>query len=683
MIPYIIHVGILITLCFLFYKILLERQTFFVLNRWFLLGCLVVSFLLPLMPVPQQWTFRNTERVEIAGVDKQVVGQQSPLQNQVTQKKNLHQINATQNSGWSISSTTIWAWVYYIYLFGVIVFGVNLLFQIAVLLYQSYGKSVVRDGKFRIVETGDKRAPCSFGNTIFINPGNYDWETYNQILQHEKIHVSQIHSLDILLAEFALVFQWFNPFAWLYRKNLENNLEFLTDNSVIQTEGIEKSGYQMSLLKVSAPHLPLGITTNYNQSLLKKRIVMMNGKKSSVHSVWKYFFLLPVLTLTVCLLNKPILSAQNKQPQKTPAVNPTPKPTQHRKVNISSGKVTFNGQIEGSWFATIKKDKISFEFKSDDGEHWNSNSEFNLIEFPDLPKNAKGTFKLTRDAGAATFEGKFDGDRGMGHFVFTADNSYKEFLDQQGFKGFDDQELFGCFLVNVTKDYVQMIKRNNVEGADKDNLIALAALEIDEPYIKSWKTLGYDDLNAENYITGKSLEIDGQYVKEIENAGYKNLEFDKLVSFKAMEIDGAYIQKLAKARPGTDLPSADQIISYKALEIDDAFVKQFVDAGYSDISYEDLTSLKSLGISASYIKGFEALGYKNIPIETIVSFKSLDIKPAFIKGFNDLGFKNIDLDEITSLKATGVTPEYVTSMRKKGFNSKDLNKYIQLKSSFE
>ena len=104
-----------------------------------------------------------------------------------------------------------------------------------------------------------------------------------------------------MLAEAVIIFQWFNPFAWQWRKALESNLEFLTDSEMLQQETVEKESYQFSLLKVAAPHFPLCLTTNYNQSLIKKRIIMMNSKKSNVNTTWKYFFLLPLLVLFACL----------------------------------------------------------------------------------------------------------------------------------------------------------------------------------------------------------------------------------------------------------------------------------------------------------------------------------------------------------------------------------------------
>src|SRR4030095_13044662 len=85
----------------------------------------------------------------------------------------------------------------------------------------------------------------------------YEWETYNQILLHEKIHIRERHTIDLAIAELLLIFQWFNPFAWIYRREIESNLEFLTDDQLMQQKKVDKQRYQLSLVQVSAPHFPL------------------------------------------------------------------------------------------------------------------------------------------------------------------------------------------------------------------------------------------------------------------------------------------------------------------------------------------------------------------------------------------------------------------------------------------
>ncbi|MGC4038954.1 MAG: M56 family metallopeptidase [Chitinophagaceae bacterium] len=694
--------SIIIAVCFIFYKIFLQKETFFRLNRWVLMTFILFAFVLPFVSVPAKWSLRNT-------VVKAV---QSPILNKETQtpvKEIPSNVITTTpvNNNPSVASTqpgetVSWTrWVYYLYISGLIIFGVNLLFQFVTLLIQCYKSPVVKDGIYKIIEVSGNKAPCSFGNYIFINPEKYDWETYSQILLHEKIHCHQKHSIDILLSEILLVVQWFNPFAWLYRKQVETNLEFLTDASMIDKNAVEISGYQMNLLKVAAPHLPLGITTNYNQSLLKKRIAMMNEKKSSMHTAWKYFFLLPLLTFIVCALNQPIAVAQETAEKN----KDTEKHSDYDGDRI---------ETEGSWFATIKGDKISFDFKSGkDGHNWSNNTTFKKSDFTSLPGSEKADFKLTRDAGTINFNGKFDGDLGYGHYKFVADESYKSYLGQQGIKDVKEMDMFGFFMVNVSKDYVAMVKRNGYSDISKDYLIAMCALNVDERYIRFWKSLGYDNPQPENLISFKALGIDSAYVGDIRDAGYKNMNMDKLTAFKAQGVNGDYIRKVKKARAdkGESQPTPDDIITFKAMNIDEAYVKSLSDVGYGNIPNEQLVSMKSLGIDGSFIKGFQAIGYKDLTPDALISFKSLSItpdfikgfdaigykdiddgkimsmkslgvKPEFVKGFKDLGFKNITLDEVASVKSMGITPAYIASMRKKGFDSNDINKYIELKSSF-
>ena len=304
MMPYILHAGLILAACLVFYKILLQKETFFQLNRWVLMVCLVLSFGLPMIPVPEQWSFQQAESQQ--EVFLPAIQTQEIVSAPVNSQPNVVEEKAFN---WSMAIT----WLIRLYWLGVIIFAINFLLQIITLLYRAYTRPVIKDGRFRIVELSGDTAPCSFANNIFINPEKYDWETYNQVLQHEKIHIQEKHTLDLIIAELVIIFQWFNPFAWWYRKELENNLEFLTDDRFLHHPEVEKTSYQLSLLKVSAPHFPLSLTTNYNQSLLKKRVAMMNAKKSNVHTTWKYLFLFPVLVLSVCLLNKPVVNAQSAQ----------------------------------------------------------------------------------------------------------------------------------------------------------------------------------------------------------------------------------------------------------------------------------------------------------------------------------------------------------------------------------
>lgn len=225
MIPYILHSALILAGCLSFYKILLQKETFYQLNRFVLLGCLVLSFSLPLIPIPQQLSLRKAEITENIPSLEPASNSDVPTVTRMQQDSRHSDAEAANNNP-VINFARVKTSLIYLYWFGVVAFSLNFLVQLVSLLSRVYCNPVIKDGRFRIVELPGNKAPCSFGNIIFINPEKYDWETYDQILQHEKIHIQQQHSLDILLAEIVLIFQWFNPVAWLYRKELENNLEF-------------------------------------------------------------------------------------------------------------------------------------------------------------------------------------------------------------------------------------------------------------------------------------------------------------------------------------------------------------------------------------------------------------------------------------------------------------------------
>jgi len=747
--PYIINVALVLGACVAFYKVLLRKETLFKVNRYVLMVCLVISFALPLLQIPQEVSLRKASPIVSRQLSvlsaQQVESRQSPNVAQQTSTSKSQQVtsakqpitNNQQLTTSEFSAVKVFQWLFWTYWFGVILCGASFLFQVVLLIYRAYRRPAIVDGGYRIVEMSGDHPPCSFGNTIFINSEKYDRETYNQILLHEKIHVHQKHTVDILIAEIVLIFQWFNPFAWIYRREIENNLEFLTDDQLMQKKQVDRKTYQLSLVKVAAPYYPLNLTNNYNQSILKKRIAMMNSKRSNLHTAWKYFFLVPVLAFLACLLNEPFATAQLTKP-KTTAKQPAIKKEVHN----------HDLRTEGYWFATIKDDKVNIRFsdekldnEDDKSEHSFSGSDFKLSELGTLPRGTSGTFSLSREAGRMDFTGKFDGNSGMGTYKFNADKSYIDYMNKELKDKLDDEDQVTFFLVNIKKDFVSMLKNQGYSNISKDDLIPVAALGIDQAYISSIKNAGFKDVSLENLVSLKALGIDDKYISEIRSAGYKNITTDQLVSFKAQEIDKDYIAKVRQLK-GSDIKDgdddADDIVSFKAMDITEEyinslkaagltnipndelvsmkavgvtpeyikgwyalgfkdiraedfvgmksqnvtpeFMKSFTDMGYKDIEPENLVAFKALGITPEWVRSFEAAGYRNIDAEQLPALKSQNITPQFIKSFEPLGFKNIDIEEIVSVRAVGVTPDYIKQMRSKGFNYNSLEKYVTLKS---
>lgn len=662
MIPYILYSALILAACFVFYKLLLQKETFFHLNRYILLSCMILAFVLPLIPVPQQLSLRKNAIAQHTSLSKVAITKSPADQLKASP---VQEIIAGQEQQ-SFDVDMLLQWIVYLYWFGVIIFALNFLMQACVLLYRAYTQSSIQDGKFRIVEiTGDK-APCSFANNIFINPEKYEWETYSQILLHEKIHIEQKHTIDLLLAEAVIIFQWFNPFAWQWRKALESNLEFLTDDKMLQQDTVEKESYQFSLLKVAAPHFPFSLTTNYNQSLIKKRIIMMNSKKSSVHTTWKYFFLLPLLVLFACLFNQPVAQGQTlglNDETEVPA----------RQVSISNRMDT-----EGSWFAVIKGNTVNIQFRND--EESNSSSTFQLNEFKDLTVDKRGEFSLTREAGTMNFEGKFEGNNGMGTYKFVASKSFTTAMAQEGVKVSEENDLMAFFLVNVKVSYVKMLKKNGYKNVDSEQLIPLVSLNVSEDYIASMKQAGIPDFDLEDLIPFKSMGIEKAFIDEIRQAGYKNITADNIIALKSQGIDGKYMDDFHNSTKENDKETGDDIIAFKSMNIDKAFIDSFKNLGYNNLSNSDLMAFKSLNITAAFIQEFEKTGYSNLQPDDLITFKSLNITPKYIGEFEKIGYNNIKPDDLFALKSQNITPDLFTGYKNLGFNDPTIDDVIGAKS---
>src|SRR6185369_5869518 len=479
-----------------------------------------------------EWQVGNDNKQQTIANGQPANVSQQPVNNtqQPTAKNDKPETINDKQSGSAFSFSRLMTWLFWIYWFGVIVFAASFLLQLVLLLWRTYRNPVIIDGPYRIVEVSGDKAPCSFGNTIFINPEKYDWETYSQILLHEKIHIRQKHTIDILIAELLLIFQWFNPFAWIYRREIESNLEFLTDDQLMQQKKVDKKSYQLSLVQVSAPHFPLSLTTNYNQSILKKRIAMMNIKRSNLHTAWKYFFLMPLLAFLACLLNEPVANSQTNNAK-----------NEKQEKNIRNHGM----ETEGYWFAVIKDDKVNIRFSDEQMKndvdlksgHSFSGSTFKLSDLGSLHKGTAGTFTITREAGKMELTGKFEGNTGMGSYKFVADKSYVDYMNKELKENLDDDDQMAFFFINIKKQFVTMLKGEGYTNINKEDLIPVAALGIDQAYIRSIKDAGFKDESLENFVSMKALGIDGKYIQEITSAGYKNITTDQLVSFKAQGID--------------------------------------------------------------------------------------------------------------------------------------------------
>ena len=192
--------------------------------------------------------------------------------------------------------------IYWIYGIGITMLGIKFILQFLAIRKVIRSNNIIRKDGYIYVETNKDIAPFSFFRYIFYNPNNFDKLELESILKHERAHSSQQHSLDLLVAHLVAIVMWINPFSWLYKKNIEQNLEFLADNTAIKKVSSSRV-YKYTLLKVSGNQFFTPITNNFYSSLIKKRIVMLHKSKSKKRNAFKMALILPALAVFLLSFN--------------------------------------------------------------------------------------------------------------------------------------------------------------------------------------------------------------------------------------------------------------------------------------------------------------------------------------------------------------------------------------------
>lgn len=643
MVLFFIKVSLSIGIFYLFYLWVLQRETFFEWNRIYLLSSLLLSFLFPFLTIPklvdQQGTVPVIVHESINSIESKAEDISKDFsstivdnteagyskQEGLTGSKKGKELDGNYSPTFSNSSGTGWnwgVWLLGLYVFGVIMFTLQLLFQFCNIIWKIVRtKDKVRDGKFILVNLNEKHAPCSFFNYIFIYPDEYDFNTYQQIIEHEKIHAKQWHTADLLIAELAVIILWFNPLIWWFKKEVEKNLEFQVDRSMLDCCEADKESYQLSLLKVTVPHKPLTITTNYNQSLLKQRILMMNRKRSSVHSYWKFTFIFPLILGLILFLNEPVESQviSMKRVSSGPQVEQVT--VSETKVQQAEGEavvekeekqqaipipiqeevrqISFPNQIngeevdisKGNWTGQRQGDLVCFELA------WEGNSERwswtqSTCFTPRKASVREGeAFTYRNDVGTLIFYGSLPDPEANGRYEFSLDPSFKNYLTGKDIEYDNPNYFFQLFLGGVDRAYVELIlqRYNSVEyselllqlalqGTEKDKLLSYSqmfeehdgedvtleevilakAVDMKPGYIKGIRDLGYQDLDFSEFLQAKILNIEIEYIKELQDVGLEKLEFQDIITAKANGIDGEWIR--AKQKEGYNLNTVSEYI---------------------------------------------------------------------------------------------------------------------------
>jgi len=293
----LIQSSLALAVMFLLYYVFLRKDTFFKTNRFYLMISLLASTLIPFIDFSTLLPAR--EQVLLVILDPIIITPEG-IQQSVEANTNLYIIGLS------------------IYLTGVFIFTLRFMYQLFQ-LYQLVKKfGVSRKQGLRIVFTNKTYSPFSFFNLVFLNQKDIETPEYQKIIAHERVHIRQWHSLDLMVLEIITIFLWFNPFVWFYRHAVKTLHEYLADEGVLHS-GVDARIYSALLFEQSTGIQVNDLTNNFSKSLLKRRFIMMTKKRTNQMARAKLIFALPLaLSMLVLISFSPDMIAQEKLKEAPP-----------------------------------------------------------------------------------------------------------------------------------------------------------------------------------------------------------------------------------------------------------------------------------------------------------------------------------------------------------------------------
>ena len=274
---YLLESAVCLAFFYAVYWAFLRKETFFGLNRLFLVFSLLLSFVIPVLDLPSPF-FQRTVMPESAGPNLSSVPSGRP---------------------WPIAEIILLVYglgaAFFLIRFAVHLIG---LFRII----KKYGWRT--QDSLKVVSIDKDFAPFSFLNVIFINSRTLTEANMRRIIAHEKIHIRQHHSLDILLVELASILQWFNPFVRPYKKSLQETHEYLADDGVI-AQGFNVARYQLLIFEQHVGVKLFEFANNFKQSQIKRRLTMITKIKSKSAAKLKILLIIPLASFLTLAFGQP------------------------------------------------------------------------------------------------------------------------------------------------------------------------------------------------------------------------------------------------------------------------------------------------------------------------------------------------------------------------------------------
>lgn len=346
---YFLKVNVAIALFYAFYRLFFYKDTFFAWRRTALMCFFAVSAAVPLFNI-QTWIVQQEPMVAMADLYAAVV---------------LPEITLTPQPLMDWKQLLVQG-IGIVYWLVVTLLALRFVVQLAGIFRLARRCPVQEIDGTTVHLLPRAEGPFSFFRWIFVCPGAHSREELNEILTHERTHVCQWHSVDVLVGELACIVCWFNPFAWLMKREIRTNLEYMADEKVLET-GYDSRTYQYHLLGLLHHKAAATIYNSFNVLPLKRRITMMNKRRTREIGRTKYLMFLPLAALLMIVSN---IEAVARATQKIASeVIESVKPDETAAVQSQSqsqGTVTTQSQTALTQPQQGKPEKVTYKGKLTD-----------------------------------------------------------------------------------------------------------------------------------------------------------------------------------------------------------------------------------------------------------------------------------------------------------------------------
>ena len=371
---YSIKSALVLALLYLPYTLMLRQESFFRMNRITLLTILMLSLVLPIVDIP---SLATPEQPVVYEMQQRIM-----LMTQEAETTSMSLAETTRTFSW----LGILALVYIIGICLALCIRLWQLFRIGQIIR---GGCLWTDksGKATIYCHIDDVAPFSWMRNIVIS--EKDYKPYGrEILLHEKAHILNLHSMDILFLTLVEAVQWWNPIAYMLGHSLRDVHEYEADDYVLH-QGVSLQNYQALLVKKSLANTSYAFANNFNHSLIKKRIYMMNHPKSNPWLRSKVLYILPatLVVLTVFAtpkLNEKVGEIVERVEKATEKPQPSPQPEQQPE-SFSTSDVTDVQSAEPKEELAVEEEAADTLSSEDYVNNVYRNEYSNLSQSPEYP----------------------------------------------------------------------------------------------------------------------------------------------------------------------------------------------------------------------------------------------------------------------------------------------------------